>query len=102
MPKKICISVIGSGDDALSPQNAKIANEEYCLPEVLKQEPVSYRYDIFVSYCDADSPTMCTVDKTACDASWNDNSICYVCMVEIFFLEMQLQQILLEQWNKAK
>ncbi len=27
MPKKICISVIGSGDDALSPRNAKIANE---------------------------------------------------------------------------
>ena len=27
MPKRICISVIGSGDDALSPQIAKIANE---------------------------------------------------------------------------
>ena len=27
MPRKICISVIGSGDDALSPQIAKIANE---------------------------------------------------------------------------
>lgn len=27
MQKKICISVIGSGDDALSPQIAKIANE---------------------------------------------------------------------------
>ncbi len=27
MPKKICISVIGSGDDALSHQNAKVANE---------------------------------------------------------------------------
>ena len=27
MPKKICISVIGSGDDTLNPQIAKIANE---------------------------------------------------------------------------
>ncbi len=27
MPKKICISVIGCGDDALSPQIAEIANE---------------------------------------------------------------------------